>query len=89
MAFDKTKYITFEDAGLEQMVIFGNLMQHRDVAHMMGVEDKIISAGFISVGHNREGDVVAQAYGRSISLSVDSRKEDDKLAMRLLGLDDF
>lgn len=83
MGMKSTKYIVFDTDLLEEMFIFGDTIQHNDVARMLGVRDKIISAGFIQVSEDK-----AAAYGKSISLGVESREEiDSQIANRVLGLE--
>lgn len=82
-----TKYIVYEDenTGIEEMIIFAQTMQHYDVAHQLGVVDIVCGAGFVRIGINRKG-MIAEAYGKSISLNIPSREDKDTLILhRVLG----
>lgn len=76
----KTKYIVFDDGRFEDIVIFSELQEHRDMAR--GLPGVVVSAGFIQV------DDDCHCYGKSLSLKVESRPERDaQLARRTLDLD--
>lgn len=73
----KTKYIIVSDnTGMEQIVIFSQFMNHNDVAR--GIHGKVISAGFIAISSDNDGPVII-CYGRSESLNIDSRPDEDVL----------
>jgi hypothetical protein len=81
--FTKVKYIITKD---NEIVVFGELMQHSDFRHL-----DPIRAGFISFGVNSQGNPTCSCYGRSVSLQMDSDPEKDTLiAKRQLNmLDDY
>jgi hypothetical protein len=67
----KVKYIRTKD---NEIIIFGEIMQHRDFRNFNPV-----SAGFISFGINKEGNPTCSCYGESISLGIESNPEEDTL----------
>lgn len=72
-----TKYVVIEHPSIgETMYIFPEYIVHREAARnntMMG--DKIIAAGFIAV----EQEGLLMCYGRSESLNINSRPEEDSV----------
>ena len=83
----KTKYIVYDSVLSAEMIIFGNTLQHADVADQMRVKHLIISAGFLSVGTNAKGFTQVEAFGNSISLDVKSNEEfDSALAKKVLDI---
>ena len=79
---NKVKYIRTKD---NEIIIFGEIMQHSDFRHFNPV-----SAGFISFGINKEGNPTCSCFGSSFSLNLDSNPEDDTLyAKRQLGMLDW
>jgi hypothetical protein len=68
------KYITYEDLdGGERYVIFDKITNHSDMAKYIR-KSKVLGAGF--VGFNFD-DGTAYTYGKSDSMKVDSRGEED------------
>jgi hypothetical protein len=68
------KYILFEGENFpEEMHVFFESSNHKQVAMSLGVASKIISAGFIKI----KEDGQAVCYDHSESLKVDSRPERD------------
>ena len=77
--FSKVKYIVTKD---NEIVVFGEIMQHSDFRHM-----NPIRAGFIAFGVNKEGNPTCSCYGKSISLGMDSDPElDTQIAKRQLNM---
>lgn len=75
---NRVKYIRTKD---DEIIIFGEIMNHSDFGHFNPV-----SAGFISIGVNKDGNPTCSCYGHSISLRLDSEPERDTyLAMLTLG----
>lgn len=72
------KYISFEEGGLEHVVIFGHSLNHNEVAKRMGITP--LGAGAVC---GIDEDTV-QCYGQSMSLNVMSRREKDTDLVRLL-----
>ena len=76
---NRVKYIRTID---DEIIIFGEIMQHSDFSNFNPV-----SAGFISFGINKEGHPTCSCYGHSVSLNLDSKKEEDtQLAKLQLGM---
>lgn len=68
------KYILYEGEHLpEEMAVFFETANHKEMAIKLGVANKIISAGFMKI--NIGG--FAHCYGHSESLKIDSRGEKD------------
>lgn len=79
---NKVKYIRTKD---DEIIIFGEVMQHSDFRNFNPV-----SAGFISFGINNEGNPTCSCYGESISLRMESNPEEDTMyAKRQLGMLDW
>jgi hypothetical protein len=77
--FTKVKYIITKD---NEIVVFGELMQHSDFRHLGPIR-----AGFISFGVNKHGNPTCSCYGRSVSLQMDSDSEKDTaIAKRQLNM---
>jgi len=72
--FTKVKYIITKD---NEIVVFGELMQHSDFRHL-----DPIRAGFISFGVNSQDNPSCSCYGRSVSLQMDSDPEKDTAIAR-------
>lgn len=79
----KVKYIVTSN---NEIIIFPELIQHKDFIHF-----NPISAGFISFGINKQGNPTCSCYGESVSLSLISRPlEDTIIAKKQLNmLDDY
>ena len=76
---DRAKYIVFvNDSGFEEIVVFSGSRSHDFFGWL-----KPISAGFVG---NSYGDTPCglKTYGKSLSLDLDSREEDQALLDRLL-----
>lgn len=71
----EAKYIVVKHNGFECPIIFDPLIMHKD---MRGTRE-VVSAGFVIITLDRElePNVVAQCYGRSDSLNIESRPEVD------------
>jgi hypothetical protein len=70
----KTKYVKTKD---DEIIVFGEIMQHSDFRSMNPV-----SAGFISFGIDKEGNPTCSCYGHSVSLGLVSDEEKDTLLAR-------
>jgi hypothetical protein len=79
----KTKYVITED---KVIIVFPELIQHSEFKHFNPT-----SAGFISIGVNKQGNPSCSCYGESISLGLKSNPEKDtELAKKQLNmLDDY
>ena len=74
------KYIITKN---KDIIVFSETIQHSDFRKW-----EPISAGFITFGVNEYGDVTCSCHGRSVSLGLDSRPEEDTFIARLqLNLD--
>jgi hypothetical protein len=80
---NKVKYIRTKD---DEIIIFGEIMQHSDFRNFNPV-----SAGFISFGiHPESRNPTCSCFGRSVSLNLDSNEEEDtRLAKMQLGMMDW
>lgn len=70
------KYVVVEDYGIESLILLAKFLAHRSVVHV-GV--KVLSAGFCTCVDGKW-----KAYGRSESLSKDSRPEADTILINKL-----
>ncbi len=77
--FTKTKYVITDH---NIIIIFPDYLEHRQFSSFNPV-----SAGFISIGVNGKGAMVCQCYGKSISLGLESREGDTKIAMQQLNME--
>jgi len=77
---DRAKYIIVQDGGLELPVIFSPLLKHSEVAG----QRRIVAAGFCDISNNE-----VACWGKSVSLDIESRPEEDAKLIRrqILGLD--
>jgi hypothetical protein len=74
-----TKYVITED---KVIIVFPELIQHSEFKHFNPT-----SAGFISIGVNKQGNPSCSCYGESISLGLKSNPEEDtKIAKRQLNM---
>lgn len=64
------KYIVWDGCG-KQAVVFDDLINHSDMARALGME-KVLGAGFCYLD-----DGAFHSYGKSISLNIHSRGQDD------------
>jgi len=75
----KKKYVITRD---KVIIVFPELLEHRQFSNF-----EPVSAGFISFGIGGNGQIACQCYGKSISLGIESRPEEDtSIAMQQLGL---
>lgn len=72
------KYIIVLDSGLEQPIVFPEILSHKTVAGFYLGNSQVVSAGSCS----RMGDFWS-AYGRSVSLNLKSRRELDEALLNL------
>jgi hypothetical protein len=78
----RVKYVRTKD---DEIIIFGEIMQHSDF-----IDFSPVSAGFISFGISKNGNPTCRCYGNSISLNMESNVEEDtRLAKFQLGLLDW
>lgn len=74
-----TKYVIVEGCA----IVFSAALTHKD---MVGYGQKVGGAGFVRFDTKVDsyGDtiIVAKAYGRSVSLNIDSREEDSDIITR-------
>jgi hypothetical protein len=73
------KYIITKN---NEIIVFTELLNHSDFSKFHP-----ISAGFISFGIDKEGNITCSCYGSSFTLGLSSRPEEDtKIAKRQLNL---
>lgn len=65
------KYVRTKD---NEIIVFSAVMNHSDFSGF-----NPISAGFISFGKNKEGNITCSCIGYSFSLGLDSKPEEDTL----------
>lgn len=77
------KYVVIESHGVESPIIFPEWIKHDEV---LKGHEKVVSAGFcsFSVGENGDGSTnpSVDCWGRSVSLKVKSRGEEDEDLIR-------
>jgi len=73
----KAKYIIVTDGGLEFAIIFDKILAHKNIS---AGRTQVVSAGFCSL----DSDGVWHTYGKSESLSLDSRPQDAKILNRIM-----
>jgi len=71
------KYVIIEKGTDEIPIIFPNFIQHDFFS-----DRKIISAGYVDIYPDDNGFLIYHAYGKSISLGLQARKEDSELIER-------
>lgn len=78
----RIKYVRTEN---DEIIVFSELLNHSDFKKF-----NPISAGFISIGVNKEGNPSCNCYGSSYTLNMESKPEEDtELAKRQLGMLDW
>ena len=68
------KYIVVKSKGQETMLIFSEIIDHASVAKPYNM---VISAGFLNVVLNKDYELSVSCFGKSLSLSVESRSNKD------------
>jgi len=78
------KYVVIEEPTLigEAMYVFPDYVQHKDFVYDMDAEDKVVSAGFLYFSVD-DGEIKVEAYSKSVSLGVESRDYDSRIAQRM------
>lgn len=75
----KSKYITFtNNCGTESIAIFTEGAGYNEVGHGLDV----VGAGFCQINFNNPSESVC--YGKSTTLDIESRGDEDTLLLRLL-----
>ena len=78
----RVKYVVTAD---NEIIIFGEAMNHSVFRSFNPT-----SAGFISFGVNKDGNLSCTCYGKSVSLKLESNPElDTLLAKRTLNMMDY
>lgn len=73
----KSKYVIFQTSEGEQAVVFpSETFFHDEMASHFSTHE-VVSAGFVSIGRNGK----IKCSGRSTSLDIDSRGEDDEIVI--------
>jgi hypothetical protein len=77
------KYLVYEGAAHQMIVVFPSSVDHHAMVQMLGVpEDDLVSAGFIA---ENDGDNLLYCYGESVGLKLKSRNQaDTSLLYRML-----
>jgi hypothetical protein len=79
---DYGKYIIKEVQGHEVAILFSHLIQHCDIGTRGDSRGKDIAAGFFSVAADKEGNVTVGCWGKSETMKLKSRKEEDELLVK-------
>ena len=79
---EDSKYIIIKTMGHEVPVMFSMLISHSDFARAYDT-DYIVSAGMFDV-YVKDGEIQCSAYGKSITLKLDSRPEDKDIILKAL-----
>jgi hypothetical protein len=67
-------------------IIFNETLNHSDVARCL--HSKVLSAGFVNIQVRMKSELFSvTAYGKSISLGIESRPEDSKILEEFLTRD--
>jgi hypothetical protein len=76
---DSSKYIVLEEIdGAENVYVFSNVMDHREFLNRVKRPDeKIVSAGFVSVFTNEDDEPECSCIGESVTIGVKARPERD------------
>jgi hypothetical protein len=86
------KYIIKEVRGFEVAIVFSSLISHCDIGTKGDSRGGDISAGFFSVrakaSEKDPDDISVGVWGKSITLKLDSRKEDAALIKEVLRKED-
>ena len=83
------KYVVIEELTLmgEAMYVFPDYIQHNEFVCNMDAEDRVVSAGFLYFSV-KDDTIEVEVYGKSVSLGVESRERDTRIAQRMF-TDDF
>lgn len=88
---DYGKYIIKEVRGIEVAILFDPLISHCDVGTKGDSRGGTISAGFFIVKFNPTDndpdDISVGVWGKSVTLEIESREEDERLIKRVLRKD--
>lgn len=77
------KYVRVNFYDNETIFIFPKLVEHSSFVSRLGIDqDDVISAGFIHMDKNADGNLVYKCFGKSISLRKESNPSDSRLATR-------
>ncbi len=76
MDIDKYKYVILSDGDLHFPIIFPPYLEHKKVREKFSEIKEVIGAGFIKKSNDPE-DRTLYAYGKSESLNVKSRGDED------------
>ena len=80
---DDGKYIIIDINGSDVPILFPSFIEHITMRNKFSNCD-IISAGMFSVGVDKDNEISVSAYGKSVSLNVESRKEDVRIIKRII-----
>ena len=81
------KYIIVEHSGCQLPILFSSILEHSSFLDSFH-KKSIISAGFFGVGSEPcdkdDKDIGVSVWGRSITLKLESRKEEAELIKKIL-----
>jgi hypothetical protein len=80
---DYSKYIIVDYGVFEQAIMFSNVIAHADFLKMFP-KDQIVSAGFFDVGTDKSGNITVSVFGKSTTLQLGTRENDNILLKKAL-----
>lgn len=80
------KYIIVDTGQVVVPILFSDVVAHTEIANKVG--GQVLSAGFCSVSINEQLQPRYVCWGKSVSLGVSSREQDNDILNRYLGLID-
>jgi len=87
------KYIIKEVRGIEVAIMFSPLISHCDIGTKGDSRGKTISAGFFGIGslqiEENYDAIGVSVWGKSVTLEMESRPEDEALINKVLRPEDF
>jgi hypothetical protein len=87
------KYIINEIRGIEVAIMFNPLISHDAIGTCHGDRGKTISAGFFGASAAPTDEdsraISVSVWGKSVTLKMDSRPEDEELIKKVLRPEDF
>ena len=82
----KPKYIVYEviNTGIQEAKIFSAWENHCDIANPLLDRSIILGAGEFSLGIDADNNIQVSCFGKSTTLDIKSRGEDDSRVIRQL-----
>jgi hypothetical protein len=78
---NRSKYIVVKKDDVDCPVLFPSVINHDTMFKLIGGE--LVSAGFCTISCTDDGDVNYDAYGKSVTLNVTSRRSVDSQLMNI------